>query len=198
MTPWRRFLPEAALTARSAFAGIALMRESDRLAVTDRDGLGIASLSLRRGREAELQQRFTAQYGAALPEGPRRVPCRDGAVMGAGPGSWLLFSEGGANALSRKLKSVVGDSGSVADQSDAWAVLRLAGVGVRDLLSHLVPLDLHPRMFPVGAAVSTVLLHMGALVWRLDDEQDGRSVFELAVYRSYARSLYHEIAAHSL
>ncbi len=184
--------------ARSAFAGIALMTDSDHLTVIDRDGLGIASLSMRRGREAELQQLFSAQYGAALPEGPRRVLGRGVAVMGTGPGSWLLFSEGGANSLGRTLKSAVGDSGSVTDQSDAWAVLRLAGAGVRDLLSHLIPLDLHPRVFPVGAAVSTMLLHMGALLWRLEDEQDGRAVFELAVFRSYARGLYHEIAAHSL
>ena len=191
-------MAEAALTARSAFAGIALVSDPERLAVTDRDGLGIASLSVRRGREAELQQRFTAQYGAALPNTPRRLLCRDVAVMGAGPGSWLLFSERGANSLDRTLKSAVGDAGSVTDQSDAWAVLRLAGAGVRDLLSHLIPLDLHPRVFPVGAAVSTMLLHIGALLWRLEDEQEGRAVFELAVFRSYARSLYHEIAAHSL
>ena len=191
-------MAEIALTARSAFAGIVPMKDSRRLTVTDRDGLGIASLSVRRGREGELLQRFSAQYGAALPEGPRRLLCRDVAVMGTGPGSWLLFNERGANSLDRSLRSVVGRSGSVTDQSDAWAVLRLAGFGVRGVLSHLIPLDLHPRVFPVGTAVSTMLLYMGALLWRLEDEQEGRSVFELAVFRSYARSLHHEIAAHSL
>jgi methylglutamate dehydrogenase subunit D len=69
-------------------------------------------------------------------------------------------------------------------------VLRVSGHKVRDALCKLVPVDLHPRTFRIGDVAVTVAAHIGATLWRLEDEQNGNSVFEIAVYRSLADSFW--------
>jgi heterotetrameric sarcosine oxidase gamma subunit len=191
-------LASGALSARSAFAGLAAALPGGGLVAVDRDGLGIASLSVRRGRRSVLQQRVAGALKIDLPDVPRRAVAGDTAAAGTGPGTWLVTREHAANALSEELRAVVGDSASVTDQSDAYAVIRLSGPGLRDILAKLVPIDLHPRAFAVGDVAATVLAHMGALLWRLEDDANGAAVIELAVFRSFAASLWHELVHHSL
>jgi sarcosine oxidase subunit gamma len=53
-----------------------------------------------------------------------------------------------------------------------------------------VPVDLHPRIFRSGDVAVTVAAHIGAMLWRLDDDLNGQAVFEIAVYRSLAESFW--------
>ncbi len=78
---------------------------------------------------------------------------------------------------------------AVTDQSDGWAVLALSGVGAVDVLARLVPLDLRLNVFPVGRAVRSGLNHMNAVILRTGDY-----AFEIMVFRSMARTAWHEIA----
>ncbi len=167
------------------------------LVASERDGLGIASLSVRRGQRAVLQERVTTAFAVPLPHGARRQAAGDIAFAGTGPGTWLVTGERAANALSATVKAAVGDAGSVTDQTDAYALLRLEGPALRTTLAKLVPIDIHPRAFKVGDVAATVLAQMGALLWRLDDDHDGGAVVEVAVYRSFAESFRHELASHS-
>jgi sarcosine oxidase subunit gamma len=105
--------------------------------------------------------------------------------------------ENGGNAWIAALKSAVGDTASVVDQSDAYGVLRLTGPKLRETLAKLVPLDLHPRVFKVGDVAATVAAHIGVSLWRLEDDADSQPTFELAVARSMAASLWHELAVQS-
>jgi heterotetrameric sarcosine oxidase gamma subunit len=80
------------------------------------------------------------------------------------------------------------DGAAVTDQSDAWAVLGLSGVAAVDVLARLVPLDLRLAAFPVGSAVRSGLNHMNAVILRTGDY-----AFELMVFRSMARTAWHEL-----
>jgi heterotetrameric sarcosine oxidase gamma subunit len=80
------------------------------------------------------------------------------------------------------------DGAAVTDQSDGWAVLGVSGVAAVDVLARLVPLDLRLGAFPVGSAVRSGLNHMNAVILRVGDY-----AFEVMVFRSMARTAWHEL-----
>jgi heterotetrameric sarcosine oxidase gamma subunit len=81
------------------------------------------------------------------------------------------------------------EGAAVTDQSDGWAVLALSGLGAVDVLARLAPMDLRLSAFPVGRAVRSGLNHMNAVILRTGDY-----AFEIMVFRSMARTAWHEIA----
>ena len=110
------------------------------------------------------------------------------------PGRWV--EGGGRRALwsGRDAALVTGPRpegldgiAAVTDQSDAWCVVRLEGVGAEDVLARLVPLDLRERAFPEGSATRTLLGHMTAVVSRRC------GAFEILAMRSMAATLAHEL-----
>jgi sarcosine oxidase subunit gamma len=80
------------------------------------------------------------------------------------------------------------EGAAVTDQSDGWAVLSVSGAGVADVLARWVPIDLRLAVFPVGRAVRTQLNHMNVVILRVGDH-----AFEVMVFRSMARTAWHEI-----
>ena len=82
------------------------------------------------------------------------------------------------------------EGAAVTDQSDGWAVLAISGVGAVDVLARLVPVDLRLSAFPVGRAVRSGLNHMNAVILRTGDY-----AFEVMIFRSMARTAWHEIEA---
>ena len=82
------------------------------------------------------------------------------------------------------------EGAAVTDQSDGWAALALSGAGAVDVLARLVPVDLRLAAFPVGRALRTQLNHMNVVILRTGDH-----VFEILVFRSMARTAWHELDA---
>jgi heterotetrameric sarcosine oxidase gamma subunit len=80
------------------------------------------------------------------------------------------------------------EGAALTDQSDGWATLSLGGAGAVDVLARLVPLDLRLASFPVGRAVRAPVSHMNAVILRTGDH-----AFEVMVFRSMARTAWHEI-----
>jgi heterotetrameric sarcosine oxidase gamma subunit len=80
------------------------------------------------------------------------------------------------------------EGAAVTDQSDGWAVLSVSGAGVADVLARWVPIDLRLAVFPVGRAVRTQLNHMNVVIQRTGDH-----AFEIMVFRSMARTAWHEV-----
>ncbi|WP_022705321.1 sarcosine oxidase subunit gamma [Pseudorhodobacter ferrugineus] len=74
---------------------------------------------------------------------------------------------------------------ALTDQSDGWAGVSLTGAGAVDVLARLIPLDL--RDMAVGACARTSLGHMAVVLIRVKDG------FELLVFRSMARTAWHEL-----
>ena len=182
------------LTPRSAFTG--LPGRSGRaegepgVTVRPRDDLAMAKLIARKGRAADLAAAIRSRTGLDLPTTPKRVEQGGLAVIWSGSGQWLAVAEDGRD-LTRELVEAVGAFAAVSDQSDGLAVLRVSGPHARDALIKGVGLDLHPRAFGPGDAAATVIAHVGAQLWQLDD----RPTYEIAVYRSFAGSLWRWLEA---
>ncbi len=184
-----------ALIARAPFQDVDAASGSGRgVIVGDRDGLGLATVIVRRGQLEALAQRIRECYGIELPRGNVRQEAHGVAFAGLGPETWLATSEKGGNEFSASLREKIGALASISDQSDGYAVLRLTGTKVRDTLAKLILIDVHPRAFKQGDVVSTVASHIGITLWRLDDAADGTPVFEIAVFRSLAGSFWHVLA----
>lgn len=113
------------------------------------------------------------QVGAVLPA-PNR---RSGAVSWFGHGVWMV-----AGAVS--LDGVA----AVTDQSDAWAVVHIAGQGVEDVLARLVPADLREHIFKTNHVAKTMLGHMSVTITRV-----GPQGFEIMVMRSMSATLVHDL-----
>jgi heterotetrameric sarcosine oxidase gamma subunit len=79
---------------------------------------------------------------------------------------------------------------ALTDQSDGWAGLRIEGPTASDALMRLYPLDLRLQSFPVGNAVRAPVNHMQSVLMRT-----APYAFDLLVFRSMARTAWHEIEA---
>jgi heterotetrameric sarcosine oxidase gamma subunit len=78
---------------------------------------------------------------------------------------------------------------AVTDQGDGWAGLTLEGPGAHDALMRWVPIDLRPERFAIGTSIRAPIYHMQAILLRLTANR-----FDLLVFRSMARTAWHEIA----
>jgi sarcosine oxidase subunit gamma len=186
---------EEAFSARAPFSDVDAASGSGRGVIAcDRDGLGLATVIVKRGQIDALAQRIRERYAIDLPRGNFRKEAHRVAFCGLGPETWLATSEKAGNEFSASLREEIGALASISDQSDGYAVLRLTGSKVRDTLAKLIPIDVHPGAFKPGDVASTVASHIGITLWRLDDAAEGSPVFEIAVFRSLAGSFWHALA----
>ena len=179
------------LTPTSAFPGPSAPA-AQGMVVAERDGVGLATVIARKGRSDALAEGLR-NLGIELADGPRRSAAGDLAFNGTGPGMWLATHELGSDALRAALEPLAATA-AITDQSSAYVVLRLGGPQVRETLAQLIPIDLHPRAFPAGAAGCTVAAHIGVTLWCLEDD-GANAVFEIALYRSFAASFSHALSA---
>ncbi len=190
-------MAETIPTERSAFAG--LLRSVGAvpagIAVAERLGLGVASVQARRGIGSGLRDLVREAFAIDLPDGPRRVAGGDVSVLGTAPDAWLAILEGEGNGFAEALAHTLAGLAAVADQSDAYAILRLVGAGVPDTLSKGMVLDLDPGVFRPGDAAVSSASHMSVILWRLPDEPGGEPRYEVAVSRSTAASFWHWLSA---
>jgi len=181
--PW---VPKAA----SAFGELRGSAEQSRAGIwVCERRLQMATVMAYKGQRGALSARLLEKYGLPLPDGPRRVANGTAALVGQGPRTFLFQREAGSS-LEPELAQALGDTSAVTDQSDGYAVLRLGGPRVRQLLEKCVSIDLHDKVFTPGSVASTSCAHIGVIIWRLDDEA-GLAKFEIAAFRSFARSLWH-------
>ncbi len=166
-------------------------RDGDGIGIRARDTLSLATVLVRRGKNAELAERVRQRFGIDLPNGALHTTAGDLGLIGTGPDAWLATREESGADLIRALRNGIGDLASISDQSGAYTVLRLSGLKLRDTLAKMIPIDLHPRVFPPGTVAVTVAGHIGVILWRLDDTAAGSAEFDIAVYRSYATDFWH-------
>jgi heterotetrameric sarcosine oxidase gamma subunit len=165
---------------------------SPGLRVVDRDGLQLATVLVRAGQEGALRAVMRQRFGLDLPNGARRTVAGPLSAIGTGPGAWLVVAEA-ADDLAGSLARALDGMASVADQSSGYAVLRLAGPALREVLEKGIALDLHEAAFGPDAAAVTMVAHIGIILWRADEGRGGSSI-EVAVPRSTFGSFWSWLA----
>ena len=173
---------------RSAVLGLR-RSPAHRLAEEMRQGSGPAVRLREIPFLSQVAIRATPASGPALVEAlGLDLPARVGEVAGASDGSgtavlWLSPDEflaiGPDEAdtgtapeqwAARLADALASRPGQAVDVSANRTTLELSGPRARSVLEKSVELDLHPRVFPVGAAVVTLLGTSGVLLWRIGED----------------------------
>lgn len=167
------------LKARSACFGV-LPKQVGGMRLQEVEIDHITSIAPFRGQEAAVNEALMVTHKVSFPK-PNRSTGRIGErLIWSGRGQAFLVGP----ALSADLDGLA----AVTDQSDAWAVVRLEGARVAEVLARLVPVDLRAQSFRQGHTARTLLGHMSVSITRVGD-----GAFEIMAFRSMAKTLVHEI-----
>jgi methylglutamate dehydrogenase subunit D len=148
----------------------------------------MATMQGRKGQHAFLRERIRQNFLLELPNRPAIARAGEIAFAGIGPNYWLALSDSAGPLFGMSLRQIVAPLASVADQSGGYAVFRVGGQAIRDVLAKGFQIDLHPRVFETGAVATTIVANIGATIWRREDNVDGSACFEIALFRSLAKS----------
>lgn len=150
--------------------------------VTPRYDIQIATLIARDG--GVLAWKARGAIGSKLPASPKRSVFGDICFLGLGPRTWLAIAKADSPTLANRLRLAFGDSAAVTDQSDGYAILRIAGEKARSTFEKGLAVDLHPHVFGPGDVASTTCAHINVIIWQIDEGP----TYEVAIFRSYAAS----------
>ena len=152
-------------------------------AVTGARGVTLAEwpfltmVNLRVDPASEAAYRIGKTLGAPLPrQCGHTTASGPHTVLWLGPDEWLVVSPAspaspadGPAVAAELREALAGDPGSVVDVSANRTTLELSGPAARQVLEKGCPLDLHPRAFGPGRAVSTTVGPVAVLLWQADD-----------------------------
>ena len=161
---------------------------AETVIIRRREGFGLAGVMARKG---VATARIGDALGMAVAEGPRATVDTGLTLIGTGPGTWLALGEGGDASFAADLRGRLAGLASVSDQSSGYVIHRLAGPGAHTILQRGAAIDLHPSAFKPGSAATTVIAHMGVVLWQVDDAP----TYDIAVFRSFAGSFAHWLEA---
>lgn len=182
------------LIPRGAFEqhlrALATNGDANDLRIEERLDLAIAAV-MSRGDDRALAKKVHGEFGLPLPSTPRRVSNGVKALVGVGPGIWLAVFQGAGPLMASELAASLAGLASVADQTGAYAVLRISGVFARQILSRGAFIDFDPSVFGPGSAAVTTVSHIGVTIWQIDETP----TFEIALFRSFAESFWHWMTA---
>ncbi|MFG5383296.1 sarcosine oxidase subunit gamma [Yoonia sp. R2-816] len=129
------------------------------------------------GKTMATSTALKEQIGLGLSAPNRATSNRSARMQWFGHRTWLVTAAVDLDELA-----------AVTDQSDAWAIIRIEGADVEDVLARLVPIDLRAATFKNGHTARTMLGHMSVAITRV-----GGQVFEVMAMRSMAGTLVHEL-----
>lgn len=167
------------LIALSACDGLLPLSVGD-LTVSEVIPDAMTSLAPFKGQGKATSSALMTAHGMALPA-PNRATGKAGSRA-----IWL--SRGQVMLVGPTPDAGLAKYAALTDQTDAWAVVRLEGPGVEDVLARLVPVDVRASVFKRGHTARTDLMHMMASVTRVGDH-----AFQIMVFRSMAETLVHDV-----
>lgn len=165
----------AELIAKTPFEGL-LPLKIGTVVVTEVDPGPIVLVQPMRG--AASRAALERALGGGLPGPGEAVARAGGRCLWCGPDRALV--------LGVELEA---EGAALIDQSDAWAVVQIEGLGCREVLARLTPLDLRRSVFSEGRTARSLLGHMTAQITPVGPEN-----FELMVFRSMAGTLVHDLS----
>lgn len=152
----------------------------------------LVQVMARRGQWSAVAQACTEGYGKAAPAKPQAVSAEGALLIWSGPDQFLVLSKRGEGSAMERARLAFAGMASLSEQSDGRSMLRISGARARDMLAKVCSLDLHPAVFPVGAAAATSIDHTSVNLWRGEDSSD-EAVFHLLVFATFAESLWHTL-----
>jgi methylglutamate dehydrogenase subunit D len=181
----------------SALEGIAAPGRHGRadtapgVVVAELPAAGLALVTGRSGRSADLIEVAEAAFGIALPTTPRRIE-KDGlAFIWSGPDRWLAHRAEAPPLGMEELLAPLATQAAIVDQGHARMLLRISGPRVRDVLAKGVAIDLHPRAFGPGDTAMTGVAHLAVHLWQTDEAP----TYVFSVARSPAGSFWNWLVA---
>lgn len=151
----------------------------------ERDGLCV--IQARKAQADALKHKLRAHYGLEPPTRPECISNGETSLIGTAPECWLMTRPNAERLLAAELREKLCGLASIADQSGAYARVRISGPGAASLLQKGVFIDL--ETFAPGAAATTHIAHLGLILWRSGADQ----AYDLALFRSTARDFIHWI-----
>jgi sarcosine oxidase subunit gamma len=149
-------------------------------------GLGLATVMARKGVDRAALE---TALGVALPELPGWTGSGALRLIGTGPGMWLALADDAGPDHAARVQAMAGSLASISDQSSGYVIFRLSGPGARTILQRGAAIDFHPSVFKSGSVATTVIAHIGVILWQVDDVP----TYDIACFRSYAGSFRHWI-----
>jgi heterotetrameric sarcosine oxidase gamma subunit len=171
------------------------VKEGDAgLSMTELSDFELVQVMARRGQWDAVAKAGADAYGvAAVPIAPQAVEKANGVVLvWSGPDQFLVLLPSGEGDPIENVRSAFAGIASLSEQSDGRSLLRISGKRARDMLAKVCSLDLHPAVFPTGAAAATSFDHTPVNLWRGKDS-GGEPVFYLLVFATFAESLWHTL-----
>ncbi|KPA23106.1 Sarcosine oxidase, gamma subunit family [Shimia sp. SK013] len=169
----------AELSAKTPCAGL-LPVKAGGVTLSEVDAGAMTSLAPFKGQEKALSDALKAAHGVTFPAA-NRATGKEGARA-------VWFGQGQAMLIGPDSDMALGTFAAITDQSDAWAVVRLEGVGAEDVLARLVPVDLRASTFRRGHTARTMMQHLMVSITRVGD-----NTFQIMAFRSMAVTLVHEL-----
>lgn len=144
-------------------------------------GVAVTSVCAFKGQAKAVSKALSSADGIPMPAPNRSEGNSDLRAIWVGPDQAFFVGK----AITANLEGLA----STTDQSDAWAIVSLAGAKAADVLARLTPIDLRPSHFGVGHTAKTDVMHMMASITKTKED-----TFEIMVFRSMAKTLVHDLA----
>lgn len=164
-----------------------MSEQAGGISITENAGVALASVAARRGHEAACAKTLEQILGDV--PGPGRAQLNDPeAGFWIGPDQWMIGAPFGTHEdLADQLKSTLGNSASVTEQTGAWVVIDVSGSTWAAMFERLCPLDCRNMM--AGDARRTTIHQIGCFMIKREAEDHVRILGP----RASATSLHHAL-----
>ncbi|WP_425040957.1 sarcosine oxidase subunit gamma [Primorskyibacter sp. S187A] len=154
--------------------------------LTEISHLALASVAARLGQEDACRAHLIALLGGSVPGVEQLVLHEPEAGFWIGPDQWMIGAPHDSHEdLAAQLVQRFGETASITEQNDAWAVFDLEG-DVAPVMELLCPINM--RAFPAGSARRSSIDHLGCFVTCRADTH-----LRILGPRSSAGSLHHAL-----
>jgi sarcosine oxidase subunit gamma len=157
--------------------------------IAERRPLAMVQVAAFSGAAVAVRATIATALGLTVVATPNHAAQKDGVtILWVGPDRWLVVEpERPGRELGARLdEALTSTPATLTELSHGRTVFRIAGRSSRDLLAKGCGVDFHPRAFPAGSCVQSLLGHVAALLHAVDDAPS----FDLYVARSYALTVW--------
>ena len=162
----------------------------------------IVSVSPFTGSEVEFNAAIDKLFNSADPSVIKAVELTGKnacVLLPSAHSQWFLCFDGEVPDPVAKASNLLGGMTSnqvaMTDQSDAWVILELTGPLIHLTLERICPIDCSSPAMPIGTTARTIIEHIGTIILRRPDDDNGNPCFWLMSARSSAASFLQVIAS---